>query len=185
MSIQFTPSSSALWIVSIEASSTCGPQPNSQPPPPIAQAPYPTRVISRPVLPSSVVLSSVPCIARSSSAVSGPIRYASFRILSRGRGEGRSGCALGLGPGQERALMPVVVGRDRQVLGVCPARRVPGQRPALRGCYEAASRSPRPKGRGRPRGSRGPSRSPRRRPRCRGRLPSRRVAAGRHRLPGR
>ena len=52
VSIQLTPSSSARWIAAIESSSSCGPQPNSQPPPPIAQAPKPTVVISRPVAPS-------------------------------------------------------------------------------------------------------------------------------------
>ena len=41
MSIQLTPSSSARWIAAIDSSSSWAPQPNSQPPPPIAQAPKP------------------------------------------------------------------------------------------------------------------------------------------------
>ena len=43
----------ARWIAAIDSSSSCGPQPNSQPPPPIAHAPKPTRVISRPVSPNA------------------------------------------------------------------------------------------------------------------------------------
>ena len=77
MSIQFTPSSRARWIAAIDSSSSCGPQPNSQPPPPIAQAPKPTRVISRPVAPSWVVLSCVRCMASSfarSARVTGTAR---------------------------------------------------------------------------------------------------------------
>src|SRR5207244_9547725 len=35
-----------------DAVSSCGPQPNDQPPPPIAQAPKPTVVISSPLVPS-------------------------------------------------------------------------------------------------------------------------------------
>src|SRR5579863_5626651 len=49
------PRSSARWIVAIDASSSCGPQPNAQSPPPSAQAPKPIRVISRPVRPSCVL----------------------------------------------------------------------------------------------------------------------------------
>src|SRR5262245_60960022 len=56
VSIQFTPSSSAWWIAAIDSSSSWAPQLHSKPPPPSAQAPKPTRVISIPVEPSSVVL---------------------------------------------------------------------------------------------------------------------------------
>src|SRR6059058_5808591 len=38
-----------------DAVSSCGPQPNAQPPPPIAQAPKPTVVISSPLEPSGRV----------------------------------------------------------------------------------------------------------------------------------
>src|SRR5439155_24530632 len=38
-----------------DAVSSCGPQPNAQPPPPIAQAPKPTVVISSPLVPSGRV----------------------------------------------------------------------------------------------------------------------------------
>ena len=65
MSIQLIPSSSARSIAATDSSSSCGPQPNSQPPPPIAQAPKPTRVIRIPVVPSSVVVRSVCCITPS------------------------------------------------------------------------------------------------------------------------
>jgi hypothetical protein len=55
VSIQLTPSSTARWIAAIDSSLSCGPQPNSQPPPPIAHAPKPRRVISKPVVPSVLV----------------------------------------------------------------------------------------------------------------------------------
>src|SRR5439155_13803555 len=49
------PSSRARRIVARESASSCGPQPNAQPPPPIAQAPKPTVVILSPLLPSGPV----------------------------------------------------------------------------------------------------------------------------------
>src|SRR4029077_4875288 len=55
VSIQFTPSSSAWRMVATDCTSSCGPQPNDQPPPPIAQAPKPTVVISSPLVPSERV----------------------------------------------------------------------------------------------------------------------------------
>src|SRR6266511_3584195 len=84
VSIQLTPSSSARSIASIDSSSSCRPQPNSQPPPPIAQAPKPTRVISRPVFPSCVVLSCVFCITSpfSRSAITPqPLAYRARTLL--------------------------------------------------------------------------------------------------------
>ena len=78
MSIQLIPSSSARWIAAIDCSSSWGPQPNSQPPPPIAHAPKPTRVISRPVSPSCVVFSCVVCMM----------------LLSMGDGLWLRGCAM-------------------------------------------------------------------------------------------
>src|SRR5437762_10748328 len=41
------PSSSARWIAATDALSSWSPQPNSQPEPPMAQAPKPTGVIGR------------------------------------------------------------------------------------------------------------------------------------------
>src|SRR4051812_20321790 len=49
------PSPTACWIAAMDSASSCGPQPPCQPPPPIAQAPRPTRVISKPVEPRSAV----------------------------------------------------------------------------------------------------------------------------------
>src|SRR3954466_602828 len=49
------PSPTAWWIAAVDSASSCRPQPPCQPPPPIAQAPRPTRVISKPVEPSSAV----------------------------------------------------------------------------------------------------------------------------------
>src|SRR3981189_2744063 len=46
------PRSSARWIASMESWSSCAPQANSQSPPPMAHAPKPMRVMSRPELPS-------------------------------------------------------------------------------------------------------------------------------------
>src|ERR1700716_1000860 len=51
VSIQSPPRSTAWRMAAIELASSCGPQPNAQPPPPIAQAPKPTVVISRPLEP--------------------------------------------------------------------------------------------------------------------------------------
>src|ERR1700722_17498054 len=72
VSIQFTPSETACWIAAIEASSSCGPQPNDQPPPPTAQAPKPTVVISSPLLPRnrffSAMLNPSPLTVGASSA---------------------------------------------------------------------------------------------------------------------
>lgn len=47
VSIQFTPRRTASWMAAIDRESSCGPQPYAQPPPPMAQAPKPTVVISR------------------------------------------------------------------------------------------------------------------------------------------
>ena len=58
VSIQFTPSSSARWMAATDSSSSCAPQLHSKPPPPSAQAPKPTRVISIPVEPNGAVLRS-------------------------------------------------------------------------------------------------------------------------------
>src|SRR5579871_4059215 len=46
-------------MAAIESSSSCGPQPKDQPPPPTAQEPNPTVVISRPLLPSCRFLSAM------------------------------------------------------------------------------------------------------------------------------
>src|SRR5438477_8348510 len=58
VSIQLTPSSSARWIAAIDALSSCSPQPNSQPEPPIAHAPKPTGVMDKSELPSFFVFIS-------------------------------------------------------------------------------------------------------------------------------
>src|SRR5438034_1327275 len=55
VSIQLSPSSSARCIAASESVASCGPQPNAQPPPPIAHAPKPTVVISSPLEPSGRV----------------------------------------------------------------------------------------------------------------------------------
>src|SRR2546427_3366278 len=55
VSIQLIPSPSARCIAASESVSSCGPQPNAQPPPPIAHAPKPTVVISSPLEPSGRV----------------------------------------------------------------------------------------------------------------------------------
>src|SRR5579884_4142171 len=60
VSIQLIPSSSARRIAASELASSCGPQPNDQPPPPKAQAPKPTVVISSPLVPSGRVGSVMP-----------------------------------------------------------------------------------------------------------------------------
>jgi hypothetical protein len=52
VSIQLTPFATACWIAATEAASSCGPQAKAQPPPPAAQAPKPTVVISGPLEPS-------------------------------------------------------------------------------------------------------------------------------------
>src|ERR1700733_1709451 len=52
VSIQFTPSSTARRIEAMDFASSCGPHPYAQPPPPAAQAPKPTVLISRPDRPS-------------------------------------------------------------------------------------------------------------------------------------
>ncbi|GAA0479161.1 hypothetical protein Aca07nite_86610 [Actinoplanes capillaceus] len=55
MSIQFTPDSTAQWMVAIESVSSCGPQAYSQSLPPITQAPRPVADNSIPVAPSGRV----------------------------------------------------------------------------------------------------------------------------------
>src|ERR687887_298274 len=55
VSIQLIPSSAARRIAAIDSSSSWSPQACHQPAPPIAHAPYPTRLIRMPVLPSSTV----------------------------------------------------------------------------------------------------------------------------------
>src|SRR5207237_1989130 len=55
VSIQLMPSSSARRIAASESASSCGPQPNAQPPPPVAHAPKPTVVMSSPLVPSGRV----------------------------------------------------------------------------------------------------------------------------------
>ncbi len=59
MSIQLMPRSTARVIAAMESASSCGPQPNIQSPPPIAQAPKPMTVISRSELPSRRVCTKV------------------------------------------------------------------------------------------------------------------------------
>src|SRR5437762_5337075 len=53
------PSSSARWIAATDALSSWSPQPNSQPEPPMAQAPKPTGVIDKSELPSCFVFISI------------------------------------------------------------------------------------------------------------------------------
>ena len=52
VSIQLMPRSIARFIAAIESLSSCGPQANDHPPPPIAHAPTPTRVMFMSVVPS-------------------------------------------------------------------------------------------------------------------------------------
>src|SRR4029450_11803960 len=59
VSTQLMPRSTARVMAAIESVSSCGPQPNIQAPPPIAQAPKPTTVISRSELPSRRVCTKV------------------------------------------------------------------------------------------------------------------------------
>src|SRR6266576_2540429 len=58
VSIQFTPSSSARCMAAIDALSSWSPQPNSQPEPPIAQAPKPMGVMPKSELPRRFVFMS-------------------------------------------------------------------------------------------------------------------------------
>src|ERR1700690_1805658 len=75
------PSSSARRIAAIDASSGCGPQPNSHPPPPMAHAPNPTLVISRPVAPSGLVRSCVLYMAPPSPVTAGFITKTRLSVL--------------------------------------------------------------------------------------------------------
>src|SRR5713226_6670798 len=59
VSIQLTPSSIACRIVASDSASSCGPQPNDQPPPPTAHEPNPTLVMSSPLVPSGRVASAI------------------------------------------------------------------------------------------------------------------------------
>src|SRR2546425_3512221 len=59
VSIQLMPSSSACRIVASDAASSCGPQPNDQPPPPTAHEPNPSRVMCNPLRPSGRVASAM------------------------------------------------------------------------------------------------------------------------------
>jgi hypothetical protein len=49
---EYSESSPRICQMAVNRVSSCGPQPNSQPPPPIAQAPRPIGVISRSLFPS-------------------------------------------------------------------------------------------------------------------------------------
>src|SRR6266536_4131619 len=66
-------------MAATDCSSSCGPQPNSHPPPPIAQAPNPTRVICMPVWPSWAFFNCVLCISGLLShlpdRLGSPLRY--------------------------------------------------------------------------------------------------------------
>src|SRR5579864_529904 len=53
------PNSTPWRIAAIEASSSCLPQPKSHPPPPIAQVPSPTIVISIPLLPRGLFFNAI------------------------------------------------------------------------------------------------------------------------------
>src|SRR6266446_5678289 len=53
--MELTPAFSASWMAAMESLSSWAPQANSQPPPPIAQAPKPTGVINRSEVPSRFV----------------------------------------------------------------------------------------------------------------------------------
>src|SRR5256885_2633987 len=59
VSIQLTPNSTACRIAPMECSSSCFPHPKDHPPPPIAQAPSPTVVISIPPLPKDLFLGAI------------------------------------------------------------------------------------------------------------------------------
>src|ERR1700733_13274041 len=52
VSIQLMPKSSARWMAWTDSLSSCAPQANCHPPPPMAQAPTPIGVISRSLEPS-------------------------------------------------------------------------------------------------------------------------------------
>src|SRR5215471_12635502 len=65
VSIQFTPSSSARKIAATESASSCWPQANSQPEPPMAQAPNPTGVSCKSEFPSLRSFIALPDAGRS------------------------------------------------------------------------------------------------------------------------
>src|SRR5665647_2540999 len=97
VSIQLTPRSTARWMAAIERLSSCGPQPNDQPPPPAAQEPKPTVVISRPLVPSGRVGSDIMCLQWSRSAA--VRRHGSGQVVGERVAQGPAltlGCAGGI-----------------------------------------------------------------------------------------
>src|SRR5205823_742548 len=135
VSIQLTPSSSAWWIAAIESSSSCEPQPQSYSAPPIAQAPTPTRVISRPVRPSSAAFTRPPPPARRRRAGS---RRTGLRARDRPRAGAPRSCARSRARARPRAPRP------RAARGCRPPRAA---RPCRRGRGRSRLRPPRCRGR--------------------------------------
>src|SRR2546422_4506756 len=80
VSIQLMPRSTAWRIAAIESASSWLPQAKVQPPPPIAHAPKPTRVIRMPVLPSGAVGSV--SVSRTASVIGALLSDAFCRRLS-------------------------------------------------------------------------------------------------------
>ena len=69
VSTQLIPNSTPCRTAAMESLSSCGPQPNDHPPPPIAHVPTPTVVISMPLLPSGRFFSITFCGAMTVSSV--------------------------------------------------------------------------------------------------------------------
>src|SRR5712691_5446303 len=133
VSIQLIPSSSARCIAASESVSSCGPQPNAQPPPPIAHAPKPTVVISSPLEPSGRVgrvIRTAPGDWRSRSQQHLPRGLASFQQAVRLRRLRERELALdahrqlsALDPAQQLAGPPEQLGARRDVV----RQRGPGE----------------------------------------------------------
>src|SRR5436190_1058986 len=89
-----------------ESSSSCGPQPNDQPPPPAAQAPKPTVVISKPLEPWGRVGSRpmTACPIRRDTVALVAFRYS---LLPRGG----QGPAPGVSHGAAEPLWPLTAER--------------------------------------------------------------------------
>src|SRR6185436_7942366 len=88
VSTQLMPRSTARWIAFTESASSCGPQPNIQSPPPMAQAPKPTSVICRSELPSRRVCTSVaPCTFIQHAQ--GELKFGPTYVVCTGRAEAR------------------------------------------------------------------------------------------------
>src|SRR5579884_692121 len=71
-------------MVSSDTLSSCGPHPNDQPPPPIAHAPKPTVVISRPLEPSGrLLIFMIAPLVRINSPYWATSNFSAFRQLQQ------------------------------------------------------------------------------------------------------